>query len=60
MINREKMLTAAEVAEYLDVHLRTVHVWLREGKLRGAKAGHFWRIRPEDLDRFLFARREEE
>ncbi|HEY8424605.1 MAG TPA: helix-turn-helix domain-containing protein [Limnochordales bacterium] len=49
----ERLLTPEEVADTLRVTRRTVYEWLRTGRLRGLKAGPFWRIRPEDLDRFL-------
>ncbi|PZN07746.1 MAG: hypothetical protein DIU76_04010 [Bacillota bacterium] len=49
----ERLLTPEEVADILRVTRRTVYEWLRTGRLRGLKAGPFWRIRPEDLDRFL-------
>ena len=49
----ERLLTPEEVADILRVTRRTVYEWLRTGRLRGLKAGPFWRIRPEDLARFL-------
>jgi excisionase family DNA binding protein len=45
--------TAEEVAEELQVTLRTVYGWLRSGRLRGVRAGRGWRIRPEDVERCL-------
>lgn len=49
----EQLLTPEEVADKLRVTRRTVYEWLRTGRLKGLKAGPFWRIRPVDLDRFL-------
>lgn len=46
-------LTPEEVADQLKVTRRTVYEWLRRGQLHGLKAGHAWRIRPEDLESFL-------
>lgn len=37
----------------LKVTRRSVYAWLRSGKLRGLRAGQFWRIRDEDLNAFL-------
>jgi excisionase family DNA binding protein len=52
-----RLMTVDEVAERLRVGAETVRRWLRLGKLKGArlpnKAG--WRIREEDLDRFVDA-----
>ena len=49
----ERLLTPEEVAEKLRVARRTVYTWLHEGRLRGRKAGRWWRIRPEDVELFL-------
>ncbi len=46
-------LTPEEVAEQLRVSRRTVYAWLHSGRLRAAKAGKHWRIRPEDIETFL-------
>lgn len=32
-------LSVAEVAQRLDVHVRTVHRWVRQGQLDGTKLG---------------------
>jgi excisionase family DNA binding protein len=49
----EKLLTPEEVAEKLSIKFRTVHGWLRTGKLKGVKVGRLWRIREEDLEEFV-------
>ena len=49
----EKLLTPAQVAEYLQMHERTVTRWLRDGYLRGFKLGKEWRIAPADLSAFI-------
>ena len=46
-------LTLQEVAQRLRVNPRTVQRWIHSGKLKAYRAGHLWRIRPEDLDDFL-------
>ncbi|WP_272999437.1 helix-turn-helix domain-containing protein [Hydrogenibacillus schlegelii] len=56
----ERLLTPEEVAERLRVTRRSVYEWLRTGRLRGLKAGTRWRIRPEDLERFLSEEDEDE
>ena len=51
MIN--KLYTPAEVARKLRVTQRTIYDWLRAGRLRAKRAGHFWRISNQDLEQFL-------
>ena len=50
-------LTATEAAEYLKVKVRTLLLWVRQGKvqafaLSGTKR-HIWRFRRQDLDAAL-------
>ncbi len=47
------LLTPEEVARRLSVNHRTIGNWLREGRLRGVKAGRLWRIPEWELNRFL-------
>jgi excisionase family DNA binding protein len=46
-------LTAAEVAEILDVHPRTVGEYIRDGKLRAIQLGGGWRVSEEALRTFV-------
>lgn len=48
-----ELLTAQEVASILKVHPRTVYVWLRQGELQGVKVGDTWRVREQDLKKFI-------
>jgi excisionase family DNA binding protein len=49
-----KLLSPAELAEYLDVPLRTVYVWRSVGTgPRGIRVGKHVRYRPADVDRWL-------
>jgi len=52
---KERLLTPEQAAEILTVSPKTIRDWLRSRKLRGVKAGRQWRIRREDLDKFLWA-----
>jgi chromosome partitioning protein len=45
----EQTLTAEQAARYLQVHVRTVHRWCREGRLPAIRAGRRYRVRLEDL-----------
>ena len=52
----EKVYTPQEVAEYLQLPIQTVWLYLRTGRLPGAKIGKHWRIRETDLAVFLSPR----
>lgn len=47
------LLTAAEVAEILDIHPRTVSEYIREGKLRAFQFGGGWKISENALRAFV-------
>ena len=48
------MLTPKQVAEILGVHQKTVHLWLRTGKLEGLKISYrAWRIPSAALNSFI-------
>jgi acetyl-CoA synthetase len=55
----EKLYTSRQVAEILQVHQRTVLIWLRTGKLHGVKMGRLWRIPESELNRISGAYGEE-
>jgi excisionase family DNA binding protein len=52
-------LTVCEAAQYLKVKVRTLLLWVRQGKVKAfALSGtkrHVWRFRREDLDAALMA-----
>ena len=50
--DKEKLLTAEEVAAILRVSYRTVVRYIESGRLKASKLG-VWRIKRSDLDRFL-------
>lgn len=49
----EQLLKPEEVARKLAVSPKSVRQWLREGRLKGVRAGKLWRITKADLDSFL-------
>ncbi len=49
----EEYLTPAEIAKRLKITERTVYRWLDAGQLRGVKLGRVWRVRTNDLEKFL-------
>lgn len=50
-----ELITPEEAATRLLVKPDTVKGWLRDGKMKGFKAGKFWRIPADELSRFLVA-----
>ena len=42
-----------EVAKLLKVAYLTVYRWIQSGKLNSNKAGKQYRVKKEDLDRFI-------
>lgn len=51
----ERLLTLAEVAEYLGVPEKTIYVWRSAGRPapRGIRVGRHVRFKREDLDRWI-------
>ena len=49
----EKVYTPKEVAEILQVSEQTITEMLRQGTLKGVKAGKLWRVPDRHLQRFL-------
>ena len=48
---RRKNLNSAEAAEYLNISLRTLHKWLREGRVQAHRAGpRLLRFDADELD----------
>ena len=48
------ILTAAEAAEKLKIHINTIYRYLETKKLKGHQIiGKRWRIRSEDLENFV-------
>ncbi|MBE3562246.1 MAG: helix-turn-helix domain-containing protein [Hydrogenibacillus schlegelii] len=49
----QDVLTPEEAAKRLRVSVRTVYRQLKDGRLPGVKVGGQWRIRREELERYL-------
>lgn len=52
----KEFYSADEVASRLDLHVRTVRRFIREGKLEAVRIGKQYRIAAGDLDTFIGAR----
>jgi len=48
-----ELLSAAEVAEILDIHPRTVNEYVREGRLKAIQVGGGWKISERALRAFV-------
>src|SRR5215510_7607233 len=55
----EAVLTPERVAQLLSVRAKTIRDWLKQGKIKGIKAGRLWRVRERDLEAFLSQARTE-
>lgn len=49
----KEIMEAREVAEYLHLHIFTVHKLARQGLLPAFKIGHGWRFRKTSLDEWI-------
>jgi excisionase family DNA binding protein len=47
------VLTTAQVAEMLKVHINTVSNLLERGELKGFRVGRVWRVHRDDLLRYV-------
>lgn len=48
-----KVYTIDEVTEILHVTRRTLYIYIKEGKLKAAKIGKYWRVTEKALEEFL-------
>jgi excisionase family DNA binding protein len=53
MESDHEVLTIKEVSEILQVHLFTVYKLVKEGKIPGFRNGSVWRVRAEQLVRWI-------
>lgn len=48
-----EILTASDVADYLGLHIFTVHKYAREGKIPAFKIGADWRFHKRHIERWI-------
>ena len=53
MQHNKEIMTAKEVAAYLNIHPLTVHRYAREGKIPAFKIGTDWRFHKKYLERWI-------
>jgi len=58
-MTEDKYYTIEETAKMLKVVYLTVYRWIQDGKLKAYKAGKQYRIKREDLDKFLVQKKNE-
>lgn len=51
--NNKDIMEAKDVAEYLHVHLFTVHKYAREGLIPAFKIGADWRFNRKSIERWI-------
>jgi excisionase family DNA binding protein len=49
----EKLLTVEDAARLLQIHPRTLRIWLRQGRIKARRYGRLWRILESDLEAFI-------
>ena len=53
MINVKEMITIKQLAEMLDLSTRSIHRYIKDGKIKAYKVGNKWRFEPEEIERFV-------
>lgn len=53
MEKTKEILTAKEVAEYLNIHPLTVHKYARDGKIPAFKIGTDWRFHKKFIEKWI-------
>jgi excisionase family DNA binding protein len=56
-MTEKPLLTTQDIAELLEMHITTIRRYIREGKIKAIRIGREYRIRREDFEEFLEARR---
>jgi excisionase family DNA binding protein len=49
----EPLLSAEEAAEHLQIHVKTVQKFAREGRIPCLRLGKYWRFRLSALDHWI-------
>ena len=49
----ERLLTAREVAGYLNISKITIYDWAQKGKIPAFRLGHHWRFRRSEIEEWL-------
>jgi excisionase family DNA binding protein len=49
----QKFYTVEEISKMLDMHIKTIQRYIREGKIKASKVGKAWKVSGHDLSTFL-------
>lgn len=49
----DELLTPQQVADKLQLHYRTINLYIKKKKLRAVRVGRYLRVRRSELARFL-------
>jgi excisionase family DNA binding protein len=49
----QKFYTVEEISKMLDMHVKTIQRYIREGKIKASKVGKAWKVSGHDLSSFL-------
>lgn len=49
----KEIMTAKDVADYLRLHILTIHKYAREGKIPAFKIGTDWRFHKKYIDKWI-------
>ena len=49
----QKFYTVEEISKMLDMHVKTIQRYIREGKIKTSKVGKAWKVSGHDLNTFL-------
>lgn len=52
-MEKERMMSAKEVSETLNISRNTVLRWVTEGRIKGVKFGRQWRFRSSNVEKWL-------
>ena len=52
-MSTKEIMTAKEVADYLNLHTLTVHRYAREGKIPAFKIGTDWRFHKKYIEKWI-------
>jgi len=56
-LEKDRLMTLQQVAEYLQIKERTIYGWAQKGQIPSFKLGNVWRFKREDIDLWIEERK---